>query len=422
MPQLSDLSICPNPIFIIGSPRSGTSILAWSLAQHSRLWTSEESDILFTLFGNSHAEKAFETATGRPGKTWMPHHGVDRAEFLGYLGLGLNALFSSRSEGKRWIDQTPLYTLMVDTLVEMFPGAQFLHIVRDGRKVVHSMTNFCGLLSEDLRAQFIKTKRLPAWATDFHQACKTWRRFVEVSMDFCARHPDRCLTVRNEDLVAGTEERFGEMFRFLGVAYEPDPVAYFQSHRINTSFPHLEPDRPPALQKRPDPWQQWTTEQKRIFTEEAGETLLKYGLASEEEFRIAEGNGHVDSSRVYLQLVRRVREVVQRTVPAEAHVIVVSKGDQELLDLSGRGAWHFPQTEQREYAGHYPPDSRAAIEHLEALRTKGGEFLLFPSTAFWWLEFYADFREHLDTRYRRVWGDEHCIIYQLSQPNCGVGS
>src|SRR5260370_10548420 len=150
---------------------------------------------------------------------------------------------------------------MVDTLVEMFPGALFLHILRDGRKVVHSMNNFCGLLSEELRAEFIKTARLPAWATNFRLACQTWRRFVDVSMDFCARHPDRCLTIRNEDLVADTEKRFGDIFRFLGVASEEGPAAHFRSHRINTSFPHLDPDKPPALQSRPDPWQQWTTEQ-----------------------------------------------------------------------------------------------------------------------------------------------------------------
>jgi hypothetical protein len=416
VPQdLLNLSICPNPIFIIGSPRSGTSILAWSLAQHSLLGTSEESDFLFNLFGNSHAEKAFETATGRPGDTWLPRHGVDRAEFLRYLGLGLNALFSSRSEGKRWIEQTPLYTLMVDTLVDMFPGAQFLHIVRDGRRVVHSMTNFCGLLSEDLKSQFIKTKRLPGWATDFHLACKTWRQFVEVSMDFCARHPDRCLTIRNEDLVADTEKGFREMFRFLGVAYEQSPVDHFRSNRINTSFPHLDSDKPPALQKRPDPWQQWTAEQKRNFIEEAGATLVKYGLATQQELTIADGNGRADSSQAYLQLVGRIKEVVHRTLPAQTRVIVLSKGDQDMMDLSGRSAWHFPQDASGEYAGHYPADSPKAIAQLEALRNRGGDFLLIPSTAFWWLDFYAEFRQHLDRRYHRVWADEHCIIFQLSQ-------
>src|SRR5262245_28255031 len=95
---------CPKPIFIIGSPRSGTTILAWSLAQHSQLWTSAESDFLFHLFGNGHAERAFRKATEVAGDRWLKAEGVGKEVFLGFLGLGLNALYTSRSRGKRWID------------------------------------------------------------------------------------------------------------------------------------------------------------------------------------------------------------------------------------------------------------------------------------------------------------------------------
>ena len=117
----------------------------------------------------------------------------------------------------------------------------------------------------------------------------------------------------------------------------------------------------------------------------------------------------------YQQLVRRIREVVRTALPAEATVIVVSKGDNELLKLDGKRAWHFPQNEEGVYAGYHPADSAEAIAHLEELRAKGGEFLLFPGTAFWWLEQYGEFAQHLDGRYRRVWDDELCIIYQLSE-------
>ena len=44
-------------------------------------------------------------------------------------------------------------------------------------------------------------------------------------------------------------------------------------------------------------------------------------------------------------------------MPLEATVMVVSKGDDELLKLGGRRALHFPQNEAGEYAGHYPADS-----------------------------------------------------------------
>src|SRR5438034_539208 len=77
-------------------------------------------------------------------------------------------------------------------------------------------------------------------------------------------------------------------------------------------------------------------------------------------------------------------------------IIVVSKGDDELLKLGGCCAWHFPQCEDGVYAGFYPVDSAAAIAHLEELRAKGAGFLLFPATSLWWLDHYVAFRWHLE--------------------------
>jgi hypothetical protein len=117
--------------------------------------------------------------------------------------------------------------------------------------------------------------------------------------------------------------------------------------------------------------------------------------------------------QAYQGLAWQIREIVRETLPATATVLVVSKGDAALLELNGRMARHFPCTEDGTYAGHYPARSADAIEHLETLRARGGEYLLFPGTAFWWLDHYAGLREHLDAHYRRVWSDARCIIYQL---------
>lgn len=116
----------------------------------------------------------------------------------------------------------------------------------------------------------------------------------------------------------------------------------------------------------------------------------------------------------YQRLAGQIRAVVRRIVPQGATIIVVSKGDDELLKLDGRQGWHFPQTEDGVYVGYHPADSAAAIKHLEELRGRGGEYLLFPQPAFWWLDYYLDFRNHLDKRYSCIWRDERCIIYELS--------
>ena len=115
----------------------------------------------------------------------------------------------------------------------------------------------------------------------------------------------------------------------------------------------------------------------------------------------------------YQQLIRRIRDIVHDRLPFDARVIVVSKGDDELLKLGTGRAWHFPQSANGTYTGHHPADSAAAIAHLEEVRARGADYLLFPSTAFWWLDFYADFRHHLDSRYSRVLDEPDCIIYRF---------
>src|SRR5688572_19712427 len=112
--------------------------------------------------------------------------------------------------------------------------------------------------------------------------------------------------------------------------------------------------------------------------------------------------------------VDRFRRIVERTTPEDATVVVVTRGDAELLKLGGRRGWHFPQRTDGVYAGYYPEDRASAIAHLEALRTKGGEFLAFPPSATWWLEHYDDFAQHLESAYECVVrADKDGAIYAL---------
>src|SRR6266542_3663969 len=80
----------------------------------------------------------------------------------------------------------------------------------------------------------------------------------------------------------------------------------------------------------------------------------------------------------YAELVDRFTRRVRRAVPPGATVAVVSKGDQKLLNIEGRQAWHFPQRADGVYAGYYPPDDASAIDHLETIRKKGADFLALP--------------------------------------------
>jgi hypothetical protein len=109
-------------------------------------------------------------------------------------------------------------------------------------------------------------------------------------------------------------------------------------------------------------------------------------------------------------------EVTHLPLRHDAIVAVVSKGDDELLRLLGRGARHFPETHEGVYAGYHPADSDEAIVQLEAMRARGTEYLLFPRTSLWWLDHYADFRRYLEQRYRVVvWQEDGCVIFDLRE-------
>ncbi|MDQ4070631.1 MAG: hypothetical protein M3203_14340, partial [Actinomycetota bacterium] len=118
--------------------------------------------------------------------------------------------------------------------------------------------------------------------------------------------------------------------------------------------------------------------------------------------------------------VERVTAALADAVPADARVLVVSRGDDELVELDGWRGSHFPQDESGVYAGFYPEDSAEAIGHLEDLRTAGAEYLVFPPTAMWWLEHYRGLRTHLERSYRFVpTGPDDCAVVALAAPADG---
>jgi GT2 family glycosyltransferase len=123
--------------------------------------------------------------------------------------------------------------------------------------------------------------------------------------------------------------------------------------------------------------------------------------------------GFVASRRLgYRRLVEQIREDVAKTVPVGASVLVVSRGDRELVDLDGRDGRHFPQDAEGGYLGHHPRDSDDAVARLEALRAGGAEYLVLPSPASWWLDHYDGFAEHLRSRYPAT-ELETCSIFRL---------
>lgn len=143
--------------------------------------------------------------------------------------------------------------------------------------------------------------------------------------------------------------------------------------------------------------------------------LEEEARALQESFAIA-----ANDQLGYRRLVERIRDAVREEVPAGARVLVVSRGDRDLVDLGEIDAGHFPQDPEGRYLGHHPRDSEDAIARLEALREDGAEYLVLPATSSWWLDHY----EELATRLReRGEVSEHgfCTIYRLAPLRATLG-
>lgn len=117
----------------------------------------------------------------------------------------------------------------------------------------------------------------------------------------------------------------------------------------------------------------------------------------------------------YEREVEQLRAAVKAAVPAGASVVVISRGDERLLELNGRRASHFPQGPDGGWAGHHPADSAEAVAHLEQLREGGAEYLVVPPTYRWWLSHYEGLNDHLRSHCEAVQVDERAgAIYRLA--------
>jgi hypothetical protein len=161
---------------------------------------------------------------------------------------------------------------MAETIAAMFPGAVFVHILRDGRHVVRSMINFERKFSP---ATIAKAQRneIPRWSKDFRNGCETWAKWVDAGLDFAVAHPDRCLTVRNEELSADPGKGFTAILHFLGLEPHPGPATFFGKERINSSWAKE------IVRPSDDDWSGWTRSRRKEFVALAGATMTRAGYA-----------------------------------------------------------------------------------------------------------------------------------------------
>lgn len=253
-PASSSAPTSPAPVFILGSPRSGTSMLHWALLQHDALWGSEESEFLLP-FARA-LGPAYDRGMQFTPHSWLAQQKVSKEEFAASVGLGLSALYASRSGGKRWVEQTPSYSTVALELACMFPAAQFLHIVRDGRQVADSMRRM--------------------WGWSMAEAAGQWYDHVSAVLKLEQQYPARVLRMRYEELVAEPQQQLPPVFGFLHLPMAPAAASFIACRPINTAPGTTSSSSMEKLQSR---WHSWPQAELQTFMKVAGPLLQELGYA-----------------------------------------------------------------------------------------------------------------------------------------------
>lgn len=208
------------PFFIVGSSRSGSTLLRLMLASHSRIAIPAETWYLIPLleefpFDRVLREKEIAAAVAvmTSHYTW-PDMGLDATEFrhlaANLRGARLRDLVEMvyrrhmEVEGKRrWGDKTPAYIEIVPALAAMFADAKFIHLIRDGRDVAKS---------------FQRQGWHGPW---MHGYAREWLRALDLDLKLGRTLlSERILRVRYEDLVLHPEATLSMICAFIDERFE----------------------------------------------------------------------------------------------------------------------------------------------------------------------------------------------------------
>ena len=211
------------PFFIIGSGRSGNTLLRRVLFNHSQLHIPPETyvlahiirlfnlnknmawkDIVYLVFAQFAYHPEFETfnISLRPlvkELVEIPQHKRSLAYILDRFYLYHAA--QHHIECRRWGDKTPINTFYLNWIVSVFPKSQFIHILRDG----------C-----DVAASYYKT----GIYDDISAAGMRWVNSVKAAQRFMKSRAGQCIELRYENFVTHPEKTVRQVCDFLDVDFE----------------------------------------------------------------------------------------------------------------------------------------------------------------------------------------------------------
>jgi hypothetical protein len=287
------------PFFIIGNPRSGTTLLRLMLDSHRDLLVPPECGFAVWWHekyrGWSEASCADGTldpfladlATSRKIETWGLDFDVLRDLIAAerpasYAELAsLVYVFYGRSTGRtfvRWGDKNNFHVTRVDLIARIFPESHFIHIVRDGRDVACSYRRLAGM---NLRSEY--APRLPA---ELPEIAREWRSNLDAAIaSFDAIGWSRVHELRYEDLVSRPAAELERVCAFLGETSDGGMLDYHTGVSSRRHEPEAFLAWKGRVQEPPDASEvgkhlrEMSAEELAAFEEVTHDLLTRYGYA-----------------------------------------------------------------------------------------------------------------------------------------------
>jgi tetratricopeptide (TPR) repeat protein len=208
------------PVFIVGLPRSGTTLVEQVLASHSQVYGAGELRFAREDFESlpevmrSHQPEA-PTTQSDPAMAYLAR--LDREAIQTVAQRHLDRLAALNSTGLRVVDKMPDNYMYVGMLAVLFPKAKFIHCRRDLRDVAVScwMTNF----------------RQIRWANDLDHITSRFREYQRLMEHWQSTLPLPLLHIDYEDTVADFENVAQRLLAWCGLEWEPACLDFHQTKR-----------------------------------------------------------------------------------------------------------------------------------------------------------------------------------------------
>jgi hypothetical protein len=262
------------PLFVLGVARSGTTLLRVILDRSPGIAIPEESRFIPLLArrhrGSFERELFLDDLRRIPElRRWELDPADVAVEPAASTTDAIAAVFAAYAakHGKpRWGDKTPMYMRHLRLLERLFPDAQYVHLVRDGRDAAVSFL-------EMPDGTFTRTWAHPESPATF--ACQ-WRTEVEAACALGARVGERYLEIRYEELVTKPERAVRTVCDFARLPFEASMLEYPGAVDVSEK-PHHQGLREPPTAGRRDWRRELGPADARGFETIAGDLLEELG-------------------------------------------------------------------------------------------------------------------------------------------------